>query len=161
MRYGKAVLKKGEAMKRLFASLLVLGMFAFAAGNFSISGSVGYSTGIVGGVEATWDCQLYQPGKGRLRPTIDIEYGSTGVQGAALMRHLFPIGKTGLGVGGGVGLRYDSGIQAYLRGDLMFRMDKYIGYPVVLGADVGYAYGFGGAPQEVVAHLKAGYCFEF
>jgi len=153
-------------MKRLLVLVfLLVGMTAMAAGNFSVSGSIGYASapanGLVGGIEATWDCQLYQPGKGRLRPTIDIEYGKGGFQAAALMRHLFPMGKTGLGLGGGVGLRYNSGIQAYLRGDVMFRMDRYIGVPVVLGADVGYAYGFGGAPQEVVTHFKVGYCFEF
>jgi len=151
--------------KVLVSAIFVLGLAAFAAGNFSVSGSLGYASaegnGLVGGVEATWDCQLYQPSKGRLRPTIDLEYGGGGFQAAALMRHLFPIGKTGLGLGGGVGLRYDSGVQAYLRADAMFRMDQYIGYPVVLGADVGYAYGFGGAPQEFVTHFKVGYCMEF
>ena len=148
-------------MKRLFALLLVPGMLALASGNFSISGSLGYSSSLLGGVEATWDCQLFQPSKGRLRPTVDLEYGAAGFQGAFLMRHLFPMGKSGLGVGGGVGVRYDSGLQAYLRADAMYRLDRYVGVPVVLGADVGYAYGFGGAPQEVVAHFKAGYCFEF
>jgi len=153
-------------MKKLLVSLFFLtALAAFAAGNFSVSGSVGYASdpanGLVGGVEATWDCQLYQPGKGRLRPTIDLEYGKGGFQAAALMRHLFPMGKTGLGLGGGVGLRYNAGVQAYLRADAMFRMDRYIGYPVVLGADAGYAYGFGGAPKEFVAHFKLGYCFEF
>jgi len=147
--------------KLLIVLSIIVASAAFASGNFSISGSVGYADGITAGVEATWDCRLYQPSKGRIRPTIDLEIGDGAVQGAALMRYLFPIGRTGLGLGGGVGLRYDEGAQAYLRADAMFRMDRYIGYPVVLGADVGYAYGFGNAPQEMVAHFKVGYCFEF
>jgi len=147
--------------KALMAIIFLVALTAYASGNFSVSGSVGYAGGVVGGLEATWDCQVFQPAKGRLRPTVDLEYGAGGVQGAFLMRHLFPIGKTGLGLGGGVGVRYHAGAQAYLRGDAMYRMDRYLGFPLVLGADVGYAYGFGGAPQEVVAHLKVGYCFEF
>jgi len=166
MLKAQSICAKGGGMKKILIGIFVLvATAAFAANNFSVSGSIGYASatnnGLVAGIEATWDCRLYQPEKGRLRPTIDVEFGGGGFQAAALMRYLVPVGKTGLGLGGGVGLRYDQGVQAYFRGDLMYRLDRYLGAPVVLGADVGYAYGFGAAPQELVAHIKAGYCFEF
>ncbi len=150
-------------MRKLLAiTILALSMAALAAeGTYAISGSIGYSDGIIGGVEATWDCQLYQPPVGRIRPTIDLEYGAGGVQGAALARFVNQISKAGFGVGAGLGVRYHEGVQAYGRLDGMFKLDKYVGYPILLSADAGYAYGFGGAPQEFVAHFKVGYCFKF
>ena len=147
--------------KILILSFFALALSALAAGSFTVSGSLGYAGGINGGIEASWDCQLFQPAKGKLRPTVDLEYGAGGFQGAFLMRHVFPIGTEGLGLGGGVGLRYDAGVQAYLRGDLEYSLQSALDLPLIAGADVGYAYGFGGAPQEVVAHLKFGYNFAF
>ncbi len=147
--------------KILILSFFALALSALAAGSFTVSGSLGYAGGVSGGIEASWDCQLFQPAKGRLRPTVDLEYGAGGFQGAFLMRHVFPIGTEGLGLGGGVGLRYDAGVQAYLRGDLEYSLQSALDMPLVAGADVGYAYGFGGAPQEVVAHLKLGYNLTF
>jgi len=149
-------------MKRaLLAILFVLATVAMAEGTYSISGSLGYSEGVIGGVEASWDCQLYQPDFARIRPTIDLEYGSTGVQGAALIKTVSQIPNTPMGAGVGLGVRYDQGFQAYARVDGMLKLDKIVGYPILLGADVGYAYGFGEAPSGVVAHFKAGYCFKF
>ncbi|WP_456410669.1 hypothetical protein [Oceanithermus sp.] len=148
--------------KVLVALVLTLGFAAMAAeGTFSVSGSVGYAGGWFGGIEATWDCQLYQPPVGRLRPTIDFEYGAGGIQGAALMRFVNRVPNLPVGLGGGLGLRYQDGVQAYGRLDGMLKLDKIVGYPIVLSADVGYAYGFGDAPSVVVSHFKAGYCFEF
>ncbi|WP_457638260.1 hypothetical protein [Oceanithermus sp.] len=148
--------------KALVAITFVLALAAMAEGStYSISASLGYNGGFLGGVEATWDCQLYQPPVGRLRPTIDLEYGAGGVQGAALMRFVNRVPNLPVGLGGGLGVRYQSGIQAYGRLDGMLKLDKIVGYPIVLSADAGYAYGFGAAPKEVVVHFKVGYCFEF
>jgi len=148
-----------KALTILFFSLALAAMAA--EGTFSISGSVGSAGGWFGGIEATWDCQLYQPPVGRLRPTIDLEYGAGGIQGAALMRFVNRVPDLPVGLGGGLGVRYQGGVQAYARLDGMLKLDKIVGYPIVLSADVGYAYGFGDAPSVVVSHFKAGYCFEF
>jgi len=151
-------------MKRALTILIsILLMAAMAKGTYSISSMIGYSDvrGIIGGVEASWDCQLYQPDFARIRPTIDLEYGKGGIQGAALIKTVNQIPDTPMGAGIGLGVRYNSGIQAYARVDGMLKLDKIVGYPILLGVDVGYAYGFGTAPSEVVAHFKTGYCFKF
>lgn len=151
-------------MKKTLTILIsMLLMAALAKGTYSISGSVGYSgaQGLVGGVEASWDCQLYQPKFARIRPTIDLEYGAAGIQGAALIKTVNQIPNTPMGAGVGLGVRYAGGLQAYARLDGMLKLDKIVGYPILLGADVGYAYGFGATPSEIVAHFKTGYCFKF
>jgi len=145
-------------MKKWFALMaLVLGS-AFAAGNFSVAGSAGYAGGPLGGVEASWDCILFQPKKGALRPTLDLGYGAGGFQAAFAMRHIFDVAED-VKVGAGIGVRYQGGVQAYLRGDVEYDLTQMIDLPLFVGADLGYAYGFGGAPRTVVAQFKAGYRF--
>ncbi len=145
-------------MKKLFMMLvLALGM-AFASGNYSVAGTAGYANGFVVGVQASWDCILFQPKKGALRPILDLSYGTGGFQAAFSIRHMFDAAE-GVKVGGGIGLRYQGGVQAYLRGDVEYDLAQMIDLPLFVGADLGYAYGFGGAPQTVVAQFKVGYRF--
>ncbi|GEM90492.1 hypothetical protein [Oceanithermus desulfurans] len=144
---------------RKWIVLLVLAMgSALAAGNFSVAGSAGYAGSVFGGVEASWDCILFQPKKGALRPTLDLGYGAGGFQAAFAMRHMFDVAE-GVKVGGGVGVRYQGGVQAYLRGDVEYDLADLVNLPLFVGGDLGYAYGFAGAPSAVVAQFKAGYRF--
>ncbi|WP_293179968.1 hypothetical protein [Oceanithermus sp.] len=145
-------------MKRWIVLFALMGMAMASGNNFSVAGSAAYGTGFFGGVEISADCRFYQPNKGTLRSTIDLGYGSGGLQGAFLMRHLFEVAD-GVKVGGGVGVRYEAGVQAYLRGDVEYELASLVNLPLYLGADAGYAYGFGGAPKSVVAQLKLGYRF--
>jgi len=145
-------------VKKFIIALVLLLAPAFAEYNISAALSAGYGAGAFGALEASWDCQLFQPGKGALRPTLDLGYGVAGFSAAFTMRHLFEVAPA-LQVGGGVGLRYQMGVQAYLRGDVEYSLLQASGLPLFVGADVGYAYGFGAAPKTVVAQLKLGYNF--
>ncbi len=145
-------------MKKLFMMLvLALGM-AFASGNYSVAGTAGYANGFVGGMQASWDCILFQPGKGALRPALDLGYGSGGFQAAFTIRHMFAVDDD-VKVGGGIGVRYQKGVQAYFRGDVEYDLYSLVAVPLFVGADLGFAYGFGTAPKTVVAQLKVGYRF--
>ncbi len=141
--------------------VLVFGLFfgsALAIDNVSVAANAGYANGFAGGLEASWDCILFQPKKGALRPTLDLGYGAGGFQAAFAMRHMFDVAE-GVKVGGGVGVRYQGGVQAYLRGDAEYDLADLVNLPLFVGGDLGYAYGFAGAPSAVVAQFKAGYRF--
>lgn len=145
-------------MRKWLVLLVFVVGSAFAIDNVSVAGSLGYSGGLLGGVEASWDCILYQPKTGALRPTLDLGYGTGGLAGAFTMRYLMDATE-GVKVGGGLGLRYQRGVQAYIRGDAEYDLSSMVDLPVFVGADLGYAFGIGAAPSGVVAQFKAGYRF--
>ncbi len=120
----------------------------------------GYGGRALGGLEASWDCQLFQPPVGALRPTLNLAYDGQDLQGAFLMRYLLGVGE-GVRAGGGLGLRYHKNPQVYLRGDLEYGLGALTNLPLFLGADLGYALGvLSNNPQSgPVFQVKLGYRF--
>lgn len=103
------------------------------------------------GVEASWNCLLYQPPVGTLKPTLDLSLDFNAFRGAFLMRYLYGLGQ-GLQVGGGLGLTFGP-VNPYLRADAEYDLPASLGLPIFLGADLGTDL------NQFLAHVKLGVRF--
>ncbi len=138
-------MKKGLLVLALLGALSLAQAFSPSA---ALRGGFAGGAGAFG-LEASWDCLLFQPPVGALRPTLDLMVADS-FQGTFAMRYLLPMeGVEGLRLGGGLGLGY-SGAETGRAGGLfgVFRVDaefdlplKDLPTPVFAGMDGGYAIG--------------------
>ncbi len=133
-------------MKQILWALgTVLGLSAaLALGNPHPSLAVrgGYAGGAAFGLEASWNCLLFQPPLGALRPTLDLGYAGGGLDAAFGMRYLASLPLLeGLRAGGGAGVGHAGGFYGFLRADAEFDLDVgTLPLPAFLGLDAGYAF---------------------
>jgi len=135
-------------MRKVWALLLVMGLGLAQEFKPSVALTGGNLVGF--GVEASWNCLLYQPPVGVLRPTLDLAL-DTNLRGAFLMRYLYGLGQ-GLQAGGGLGLTFGP-VNPYLRADAEYDLPAGLGLPLFLGADLGTDL------NRFLAHLKVGVRF--
>ncbi len=141
--------------KALLAIGLVLALgSALAIGNLAPSVALrgGYAGGAAFGIEASWNCMLYQPPVGALRPTLDLGYAG-GFNGSFAMRYLTGLpGVKGLRLGGGAGIGYSGAFYGLVRGDIEYDLPVTgLPAPLFFGADAGYAFPFSGTGAPFVA----------
>jgi len=153
-------------MKRILWALgMVLGLSAaLALGNPHPSLAVrgGYAGGAAFGLEASWNCLLFQPPVGALRPTLDLGYAGGALDAVFGMRYLAsPPLLEGIRVGGGAGVGHAGGFYGFARADAEFDLEVgALPLPAFLGLDAGYAFGFQkGAFEGPFAALKLGFRF--
>ncbi len=133
-------------MKRIVLAIgLLFGLsLALAFGNPHPSAALrgGYAGGAAFGLEASWDCLLFQPPVGALRPTLDLGYARGGLDAAFGMRYLASLPLLeGLRAGGGAGVGYAGGFYGFVRADAEFDLDVgTLPLPAFLGLDAGYAF---------------------
>ncbi|MGQ9510757.1 MAG: hypothetical protein ACUVS9_02435 [Thermaceae bacterium] len=139
-------------MKRVLGLFLVLGLGL--AQEFKPSFAITGGTLMGVGVEASWNCLLYQPPVGTLKPTLDLGLNSSfdNFQGAFLMRYFYDFGQ-GVQAGAGLGLTFGQGLKPYLRSDLEYGLPLDIGQPLFVGGDLGTDF------ENFLAHLKIGVRF--
>ncbi len=148
--------------KALLAIGLVLALgSALAIGNLAPSVALrgGYAGVAAFGLEASWNCILYQPPVGALRPTLDLGYAG-GFSGSFAMRYLTGLpGVQGLRLGGGAGVGYGGVFFGLVRGDLEYDLPvSGLPAPLFVGADAGYAFAFTGVGSPFAA-VKVGLRF--
>ena len=138
-------MKKGLLALALLAALSLAQAFSPSA---ALRGGFAGNAGAFG-LEASWDCLLYQPPVGALRPTLDLMVADS-FQATFAMRYMLPLEEVqGLRLGGGIGIGY-SGSETGRTGGLfgVFRVDiefdlplKDLPAPIFAGVDGGYAIG--------------------
>lgn len=138
-------MKKGLLALALLAALSLAQAFSPSA---ALRGGFAGDAGAFG-LEASWDCLLYQPPVGALRPTLDLMVADS-FQATFAMRYMLPLEEVqGLRLGGGIGVGY-SGSETGRAGGLfgVFRVDtefdlplKDLPAPIFAGVDGGYAIG--------------------
>ncbi len=138
-------MKKGLLALALLAALSLAQAFSPSA---ALRGGFAGNAGAFG-LEASWDCLLYQPPVGALRPTLDLMVADS-FQATFAMRYMLPLEEVqGLRLGGGIGVGY-SGSETGRAGGLfgVFRVDtefdlplKDLPAPIFAGVDGGYAIG--------------------
>ncbi len=137
---------------------------AFATGGLSPSLALraGYAGAVSFGLEASWNCQLYQPPVGALRPALNLGMTGGGLSAAFAMRYLMDApGGEGLRLGGGAGLGYQNGGFGLVRLDAEFDLPlSGLPAPAFVGMDAGYAFALTkGAFAGPFASFKAGLRF--
>lgn len=133
-----------------------MGLAQFSVENLKPSlAVVGGSQGF--GLEASWNCLLFQPPVGEVRPALDLAYNVDGNwNGAFLFRYLYPLAealRAGIGLGVAIpGFQFGN-TGFYFRADAEYDLKATLGAPLFLGGDLGLARG------QLAGHLKLGYRF--
>lgn len=146
-------------MRRILGVLAVvlgLGLAQFSMENLKPSlAVVGGSQGF--GLEASWNCQLFQPPVGEVRPALDLAYNVNGNwNGSFLFRYLYPVAeglKAGVGLGVVIPGFQFANTALYFRADAEYDLKAALGAPLFLGGDLGLAGG------KFAGQLKVGYRF--
>jgi len=154
-------------MKRwILLALLVLGASAMAMKNPSVALKAGIAGGGAFGVEPSWDCKFFQPEVGKVRVTPFVGFTGDAFSASLSMRYMYGGFMDDLQVGGGVGMGYATngkdvnGFYLMVRGDVEYDLAlRDLPNPLFVGADFGYAAGFGKGFEGFFLMLKLGMRF--